>query len=183
EHKRGYEHSLHMGRVIADTVRDMWNETEKKDIKKVSSKVSIVYNQTRTKGVEHFEECKEHIKKYYGDTTTRTESGLSYTEADRIVNMVNTAPLFQKIPVTLVELDDIAFYGLAGEPFTNYAAHVRAKYPEKFIFTGCGTNGYEGYLPTTVAYEQGGYEVVTSPFTPTIEDDCLKEIEKLFKGE
>ncbi len=183
EQRRGHEHSIRMGRIIADAVIAMWNDTKEKQLDYIKSGVSIVYNKTRTDGIEHLEECKKLLAEHTGDTKTKTESGISYVEADRIVNMVNTAPLFQKIPATVIDMGDIAIIGLAGEAFTNYAADVRAIYPDKFILTSCSMNGYEGYLPTTKAFELGGYEVVTSPFSSTIEEDCMKEINKLFKGE
>ena len=172
-----------MGRVIADTVKEMWNETEEKEISYISSAVGTVYNKTRTDGIEHLEECERVIREHFGDMSAKTESGISYNEAARIVGMVNSAPLFQKIAVTIVELGDIVFYGLSGEPFTNYANNIRAKYPDKFVISACCTNGYEGYLPTTIAFEQGGYEASTSPFTPTIEADCIKEVDKILNRE
>jgi len=32
-------------------------------------------------------------------------------------------------------------------------------------------NGWLGYLPTAVAFQEGGYEPRTSPFTPRVEKD------------
>ena len=183
EIRRGHAHCVNMGRIIADAVRDMWNETEKKEVSSLSSKVSVVYNRTRTDGIEYFDECQKLLAEHPGETGRKTESGIAYTEAGRIVTAVKSAPIFQKIPVTVIELGDVAIVGLAGEAFVNYGADVREMYPDKFILTSCSMNGHEGYLPTAKAYELGGYEVVTSPFTPTIEEDCIKEIVKLFKGE
>ena len=182
EQKRGHEHCIHMGRVIANAVRDMWNETEKKDVDTVLSKVSVVYNKTRSDGVEYFDECQKLLSEHPGESELKTKSGISYTEAVRIVTAVKSAPLFQKIPVTVIELGDVAIVGLAGEAFVNYGKNVRELYPNKFILTSCSMNGHEGYLPTTKAFEQGGYEVTASPFSSTIEKDCLKEIDKLFKS-
>ena len=108
-----------------------------------------------------------------------TPTGISYTEAGRVITAVESAPLFQKIPATVIKIGDVAIVGLGGEAFTNYAQEVREMCPDKFILTSCCTNGHEGYLPTTVAFSQGGYEVVTSPFTSTIEEDCMKTISKL----
>ena len=94
-------------------------------------------------------------------------------EAYRIVRMRTEAPLFQKIPVTAMKLSSIAFVGFGGEPFTHYAAAVRENFPGKFIIAACCANGYQGYLPTAKAFEQGGYEAISSPFSPNLEEDCV----------
>ena len=170
--RRGHEHCIHMGRIIADTVRELWENTSAREVMSVSSDVDIVYNRTRCDKVEYYEECRKLYDSK--DMSKTTPSGIGYTEAGRIVTAVESAPLFQKIPVTVINAGDLVIVGLAGEAFTNYARAVREMYPDKFVLTSCSTNGHEGYLPTTVAFEQGGYEVVTSLFTPTIEADCMK---------
>ena len=175
--RSGHSHCVRMGRIIADSVRDMWNSTLDREDASVSSHTDIVYNKTRSDKVEYIEECRELYAAK--DVSGVSPSGISYYEAGRIINAVESAPLFQKIPATVIKLGTVAIVGLAGEAFTNYARLVREAYPEKFILTSCSMNGHEGYLPTSVAFEQGGYEVVTSPFTPTIEEECMKCIAKL----
>lgn len=168
----GHEHCVHMGRIIADAVKDMWDNTLDCEVASVSSDIDIVYNRTRCDKVEYYEECRKLYNSK--DMTKTTPSGIGYTEAGRIVTAVESAPLFQKIPVTVIKVGNLVIVGLAGEAFTNYARIIREMYPDKFVLTSCSMNGHEGYLPTAVAFDQGGYEVVTSPFTPTIESDCMK---------
>jgi len=36
------------------------------------------------------------------------------------------------------------------------------------------TNGWFGYLPTARAFQEGGYEPQTSPFTPAAEGDLVR---------
>lgn len=173
----GHEHCIRMGRIIADAVKDMWENTIDSEAASVSSDIDIVYNRTRSDKVEYYKECRKLYDSK--DMTKTTPSGISYTEAGRIVTAVESAPLFQKIPVTVIKLGNLAIVGLAGEAFTNYARIIRERYHDKFILTSCSMNGHEGYLPTAVAFTQGGYEVVTSPFTSTIEDECMECIANL----
>ncbi|MBQ3075000.1 MAG: hypothetical protein IJC26_02940, partial [Clostridia bacterium] len=53
-----------------------------------------------------------------------------------------------------------------GEPFTEYDRILRRANPKLFLLTACNCNGSEGYLPTAVAFEEGGYEARTTSFTP-----------------
>lgn len=175
--RRGHEHCKFMGKTIAEAVLNMWDNTKDHKTEKLSSKVELVYNKSNIDKIEYYDECLALRKE--GDIAKKTPSGITYTEAGRIVSAVQSAPVFQKIPATVISFGDVTIVGLAGEAFVNYATDLRKKYPEKFILTSCSMNGHEGYLPTTTAFSQGGYEVEASPFSSTIEDDCMKVIDKL----
>jgi hypothetical protein len=166
-----------MGKTIAEAVLNMWDSTKDHKTEKLSSKVELVYNKSNIDKIEYYDECLALRKE--GDISKRTPSGITYTEAGRIVSAVQSAPVYQKIPATVISFGDVTIVGLAGEAFVNYATDLRKKYPEKFILTSCSMNGHEGYLPTTTAFSQGGYEVEASPFSSTIEEDCMKVIDKL----
>lgn len=181
ERKGGIEHSKHMGRVIADAVKALWNEGRTEAVSKLSSSVNIIYNSTNMKGVEHYDECKALYRDFPGDTSKSTPSGIDYTEAGRIITLVESAPVYQKIPATVIKLGEVIIAGLGGEAFVNYATNLRARLPERFIFTSCCMNGHEGYLPTASAFEHPTYEVVTSPFTPSIEKQSLDMLEKMIR--
>ncbi|HIE51903.1 MAG TPA: hypothetical protein EYP85_09105 [Armatimonadetes bacterium] len=61
--------------------------------------------------------------------------------------------------VSAVAVNEIAIVGLAAEPFVQVALEIEERSPfmETMIW-GC-TNGLIGYIPTTEAYPEGGYEV------------------------
>ena len=179
EIRRGPEQSRRMGRVIADAVRDLWNKGKEEKVSKISSNVNIVYNRTNMKGIEHYDECKALYREFPGDTTKTTKSGISYPEAGRIIGLVEGATVCQRIPVSVIKLGDVIFAGLGGEAFVNYGANLRRLFPDRFIFTSCCMNGYEGYLPTKSAFDHPTYEVVTSPFTETVEEDCLTKFKEM----
>ena len=61
--------------------------------------------------------------------------------------------------VQALRLGDVALVGIAGEAFVEIGLAVKARSPiPHTIFLGY-TNGCLGYIPTTAAYEPGGYEV------------------------
>ena len=170
EKMHGYQHCIKMGRVIADTVILMWDKTEPRESGRIFAEVRYVFNKTSTRGEEFYEECKRLSDRYRsGDYSIRkTESGIELTEACRIAT-IPEQPVYRKFPITVLGLGKIAFYGLGGEPFTEYGYIAREAFPDKFILTTTCTNGGEGYFPSAQAFSQGGYEVVSSHFTDTLE--------------
>ncbi len=182
---RGYPHSEYMGRVITDTVKEIWDKIAMQENCKVSAAMETVYNRTRTDGEEFFDECWDVYEARalnHDYSVSKSVSGIDMAEAYRIVRMRTEAPLFQKIPVTVIGLGDVAFVGFGGEPFTHYATAVRENCPEKYIVAACCANGYQGYLPTKQAFKQGGYEAISSPFSPCLEEDCVAAATKIIKN-
>jgi hypothetical protein len=59
-------------------------------------------------------------------------------------------------------LDDIALVGVAAEPFVEIGLRVKARSSAAVTFFAGYTNGCVGYVPTPLAYDQGGYEVTES---------------------
>ena len=172
---KGYKHSEKMGRVIADTVNLMWNETEAQTEYKLYAEMRTVFNKCSTRGEEFYAECKKFMDRYRGGdySVKKTESGIDLAEAGRIA-AIPEQPVYHAIPITVLGLGNVAFFGIGGEPFTEYGYIVREKLPSKFIITATCANGGEGYLPSKLAFDQGGYEVISSHFTPSLEEDVMK---------
>ncbi len=179
EYKDGYEHCQHMGRVIADTVIKMWNDTEEKKASCLTSDVQVLYNKTRTDGEENYDEAVKLLDDHYSGRV----KGINYTllgNATRIKNLKN-ATIYQKVPISVINLGEIGFVGFGGEPFTRYAEKIRNACPDRFIIASCCTNGGEGYLPIKEAFEEGGYEAGCSAFNPNLEEECVKMAVEMLK--
>ena len=173
---KGYPHAEYMGRHIANTVHAIWDKTAEMAEQSVGAGVTTVYNKTRTDKEEFFDECWEVYEARainHDYTVTKSKSGIELAEAYRVVKIRTEAPLYQKIPVTVLRVGEIGFVGFGGEPFTHYATAVRENFPGKTVIAACCANGYQGYLPTAKAFEQGGYEAISSPFSPNLETDCV----------
>ena len=172
-----------MGRVIADTVNLMWNETEPQQDFGIYAEMRTVFNKCSTRGEEFYAECKELNDRYRGGdySVKKTKSGIELSEACRIAT-IPEQPVYHKIPITVIGLGKVAFFGLGGEPFTEYGYIAREKIPEKFIITATCANGGEGYLPSKQAFEQGGYEVISSHFTPTLEETVMNTALEMFNN-
>lgn len=178
---KGYDHSRYMGRVITDTANLIWDEgVEQKNIK-VSAGMDIVFNLTRTDGAEDYFVCKpiyDEFMKTFKIPEDAAIKDLAYLR--RVVEMRTDGSIFRKLPVSVLSIGDTVFVGLGGEPFTHYATAIREQVPQRVISVTCA-NGFEGYLPTAKAFEQGGYEPTASAFTPTLEDECVSSAVALIK--
>jgi hypothetical protein len=62
------------------------------------------------------------------------------------------------------------------------AIEVRNQSPFQRTFYFGYTNGWLGYLPTAKAFEEGGYEPKTSPFTSQAEPDVLRGVITYIQG-
>ena len=60
--------------------------------------------------------------------------------------------------------------------FCEIVMDVRERSPFAHTFYFGYTNGWFGYLPTAKAYEEGGYEPRTSPFSPQVEADLTRTV-------
>lgn len=174
EYKDGYEHSRHMGEVIARSVIRLWDKTEDESDTRVNARKTLVFNKTRTDGIDTYEEAKEFLEYSKKNNLTGGEHITKLGNATRIVSLRN-APIFQKVPITVINLGRVGFVGFGGEPFTQYVDKIREGANSRFIIASCCTNGGEGYLPTKEAFNEGGYEAGSSPFSPELEEQCVKE--------
>lgn len=178
--RSGYEHSEYMGRIIADTVLNLWNNTVEHKADKIFSDVDFIYSRTRTEGEERYDEMKAFYTAYEEDKLGYKPHITELALARRIINL-RTETIYRQVPVSMVVMGDVALVGFGGEPFTDYATHARDAAPDKFVMAACCTNGYEGYLPTKRAFEEGGYESSGSLFTPAIEQEVADKVNELFK--
>jgi hypothetical protein len=74
-----------------------------------------------------------------------------------------------------LRLGPAALVAFPGEPFAEIGARVKAESPFRHTFFSGYTNDYLGYLPTSDAYPDRGYEVDTSPFLPGSDERLVKE--------
>jgi hypothetical protein len=66
--------------------------------------------------------------------------------------------------------------------FCEIAMDVREQSPFAQTMYFGYTNGWLGYLPTAKAFEEGGYEPRTSPFSPQVEADVTHAVSAFLQG-
>ena len=84
-------------------------------------------------------------------------------EAHRIVRLKDGPEHFD-YNISAIKIGDLVFAGIGGEVFTAIGNRIAELSPYKDTIICCITNNYGGYVPNKEAYDEGGYEVVSSSF-------------------
>ena len=74
-----------------------------------------------------------------------------------------------------IRIGSIALLSCPVEPFTELNQQIVARSPFPHTLFSGYSNGSFGYLPTRKAFEEGGYEVETCPFSPDAADVLVHE--------
>lgn len=118
------------------------------------------------------------------DTTVQMQAAEAFIETPRKAGLGWPAGLERystpdkqiRIPVRYLRLNDTVLWAAPVEMFCELAFAVRHASPFRHTFFFGYTNGWLGYLPTAKAFEEGGYEPRTSPFTPQAEADVTRKV-------
>ena len=179
ERQTGIDFAKRMGSIIADATLKAWENTTPSKSDKIASAVRNAYIKTRIDDMEKFDEAKQGLEDHYSGKEKAHEQKLANWR--RITN-TRIMPVYQHVPVTTMKIGDIILVGFGGEPFTRYADRSRELAPNNFVIAAACANGYQGYLPTAQAFADGGYESVSSYFSPSIEDDVIGTVEEMLKS-
>jgi Neutral/alkaline non-lysosomal ceramidase, N-terminal len=87
-----------------------------------------------------------------------------------------------KLPLRFLAINDTVIWSAPVEMFCEIAMNIRERSPFKQTFYFGYTNGWFGYLPTAKAFDEGGYEPRTSPFTPQVESDLTTAVTVFLKS-
>ena len=113
------------------------------------------------------------------------EFKMGVPEALRIIANLSR-PEFFEIRMHALQIGNVAFVGIPGEPFTSIGrAITEASKMDMTIVTAC-TNGHEGYYPDFSAFAEDGYESKWTPFASNCGEiliggglDMINEMEKI----
>jgi neutral ceramidase len=86
-----------------------------------------------------------------------------------------------RLPLRFVALNDTIVWSAPVEMFCEIAMNIREQSRFAHTFYFGYTNGWFGYLPTSKAFEEGGYEPRTSPFTAQVEGDVTSAVLSFIK--
>ena len=88
-------------------------------------------------------------------------------EAYRMCALEN-GPDYFELPMTGLQIGDVAFIGIGGEPFTDIGVQIKDTEGWAMIMPCCIVNGYAGYFPTASAFSEGGYEARSSKYQSNV---------------
>lgn len=181
---RGIEYTKYMAKVLSDAVLSVYNNAkavETDSINYAKKTIRLPSNQENDR-VEQAQKICDLYNAGRANELPYKEMELTtaVAEARRIVHLQNGPDSFPYV-LTVLKLGDLAFAGVGGEPFTEIGIRIANESPFKKTVVCCLTNCSGGYLPTSKAYEEGGYEARGSSFKKGSDDVLVNEMLKLLK--
>ena len=176
---KGTEQMTHMGRTIAGKILSMCTKAQPIRTGAVRTAQEQVTLPRWQPTPEQLERASAYIRWHeegeQGEPPYDGGMGVTHNlvEAIRVLAQARlTGEL--SLPVCAAVMGDLAVVTVPGEGFCRLGMELRRR-------SGCPatialglTNAYGGYFPTRDAFEVGGYEVRTSPFTPGVAEAILE---------
>jgi neutral ceramidase len=119
-----------------------------------------------------------------GDKVIETplKDGLAWPDDLSTYATVENGHPLVRLPLRFLRLNDTLIWSAPVELLCEIAIEVRNQSPFPRTFYFGYTNGWLGYLPTAKAFQEGGYEPKTSPFTSQAEQDVLRGVIAYIQG-
>jgi hypothetical protein len=181
---RGYAHSEHIGRKIGGIAIGLYGKAEpvRADAVSFASKrIYIPSNRDNSKL-----DMAKKIKSLFDSGRTHElpykdmELTTVVAEALRICQLENGPDGFE-FTLTAFKLGGITLCGMPGECFAEIGRRIAAARGGEKVIVCCLTNGGDTYFPTSVAYDEGGYESRTSRLKKGADDILVSDALKLMK--
>ena len=179
--ERALSFAIYMGHAVAGAAMSVWDICEDvpdgavRGAVKAYAMPANVPTADEIKWVELFDAGrKDEIPLSGMEITTLTSRG------SRVRELKNGPDHFDVLVSSVTIGDSIAFAGLPCEPFVDIGRDIKAQSPFTMTMVTCLTNGSEGYIPSTKAHHEGGYEGLSSRYTaPTGDKLVAAQIEQL----
>jgi neutral ceramidase len=85
------------------------------------------------------------------------------------------------LPMQCIRIGDTALLSIPGEPFIEISQRIVAASPFRHTFFSGYSNGGFGYIPTSDAYSEGGYEIEATPFAAEAAEALIAAAVSLLK--
>ena len=179
---RSHKHAEHMGRIIAGAVLSVCSITEKVDTDKISYS-SMMVNLPSNQENDRLDEARKIHELYEAGRANELpykemELTTIVAEAERILRLEKGPDSFPFF-LSAIRIGDLVFAGIGGEAFTEIGNRICADSPFDNTVLCCITNSEGGYIPTTKAYSEGGYEAKSSSLKPGGDDIIVEGMTKL----
>ena len=170
-----------MGHAVAGAAMSVWDLCEEvpagavRGAVKPHSMPANVPTADELKWVELFDAGREkEIPLGRMEILTLTSKG------SRVRKLKDGPDHFDLLVSTVTIGDSIAFAGLPCEPFVDIGRDIKALSPCTMTIVTCLTNGSEGYIPSTKAHHEGGYEGLSSRYAePTGDKLVAAQVEQI----
>jgi neutral ceramidase len=127
----------------------------------------------------------ESVSLWTGEKVIETprKQGLDWpAELSKYSGTASDGTGLMKLPIRFLRINDTIIWSAPVEAFCQISIAVRGASPFTHTFFFGYTGGWFGYLPTSQAFDEGGYEPNTSPFTKAAEGDVLQGVTTYIQG-
>ena len=167
-----------VGRAIAGTVLQVYDKVKYIDVDKINivhSDISVAANVPDPADLPLARKYKELHDSGKDDEIPFEAMELTtvVAEACRMCNLAN-GPEFFTLGLTGLQIGEVAFVGIPGEPFTDIGVGIKDTEGWPLIMPCALVNGSCGYFPMKSAYDEGGYEARSSSYKAGVAEAIIK---------
>lgn len=183
---RGIEYTKHIGKKIAGAVLSVLDLTEKiycANIDRYSVELAKLPSFCENHRIDEAKNIVELYDSGRGAELGYKEMELTtvVAEAKRILSLQN-GPEFFTFNISVIKIGELVFAGIGGEAFGEIGSRICALCPDGKTIVCCLTNGQGGYIPTTTAYSEGGYEARCSKLSAGGDDIIVETVKKFLEN-
>lgn len=163
-----------MGRALAGAAMGIWDITEAVPAGKVNGIVAYSEMKTNLPTAEEIRWVKLFDEGRKDEIPLKGMELATITGPGSRVRWLKNGPKTRKILVSNVSIGDvIGFSGMPCEPFVDIGRAVKEQSPFRMTIVTSLTNGSVGYIPSTKAHHEGGYEGISSGFAACTGDNLV----------
>ncbi len=157
--QKGHENAARMGTILAGEVLRTWPKLES-----IDGMIQIKRKTVNLDLPAFSDEAVEKAKAIIGSTNDRTRrSFMQLVHAHKVLDVAEREGKPFEVEVQVITLgDSLAWVALPGEIFVELGLDLKQASPFKQTMVVELANGSIGYVPTSRAYRQGAYEVVSA---------------------
>lgn len=159
EPQRGHENAARMGTILSAEVLRAWPRLEAVE-GALQIKTRLVVLEIPKVSTEAFANAKEIVRS--GNDRNR-KNFMQLVNANKVLDVAEREGKPFQVEVQVITLgDSLAWVALPGEIFVELGLDLKSSSPFKQTIVAELANGSIGYVPTSRAYRQGAYEVVSA---------------------
>ncbi len=178
--QRSFGEAERIGRTLVRAVSEAMDRLTFLSSVDLSSALQAVCLPCRTATDEQVGWAKQVVAQPADPTKDFT---MDRVKAVRVMRVHEMEKNYIPAEVQVLRVGDVAIVGFPSEMFVEWAMQLREDAPFRYTFPIDLANGSVGYIPTRQAFENGGYEPVSSVFTPDVGDVLVGAALKLLNEE
>lgn len=182
---KGYDKALLFGEKLSKGALKIYD-----GLTEVKGEFNITFGKSyarlKTKRDDSLVPRMKEIRKLYAEgkwqefADKRSDAIAIAVEANQILSLAKTKQDYIDLGISFLSFGQIAFIGIPGEPFCETGQEIRKLSPYEVTCVCCHANGSEGYYPSNLAYDHGGYEPRAGKFKKGAETEIIKATKELF---